>query len=128
VTVTAASKIVLHRDPGNAAWRFVSAEVAAAGREFAVRVNPNGQQVVIDDRCETRGAHPYSVTVELDGERYDAASCRAAGLARTTRRVIRERARFGGAAAARPAPAGGRAAGVVSSRPPAPPPSPGRRP
>lgn len=69
VTMTAAGKIVLHRNPGHADWEFVTATVAGNG-QFHVSVNPNGSRLTITDDHATLGTFPYAVTVRENGVEY----------------------------------------------------------
>lgn len=62
VTMTAAGKIILLRDPGSAGWTFVSVN-GLPSPEYSYTINPNGNQVDISDGHTANGASHYTVTV-----------------------------------------------------------------
>jgi hypothetical protein len=73
VRMTEAGKIILHRKPATAKWKFTDGSVKADPlNQFSFEPLGNGRLLVINDRCEDppeEGAKPYcyTVTVELDG-------------------------------------------------------------
>jgi len=62
VTMTAAGKIKLHRDPGTASWTFVSVN-GLPSPEFTWSLNGNGSSAEVDDTFTSNGGNTYSVTV-----------------------------------------------------------------
>lgn len=64
VRMTAAGKVVLNRDPGNADWTFTNASVKDGGGQFHPRVNPGGQHAEIRDDHTSMGSFEYTVTVQ----------------------------------------------------------------
>jgi hypothetical protein len=68
--MSAAGKIILHRDPGDAAWTFVSANGLPAG--YTSGLQGNGSQIAIEDPYGPPYNTPlaYSVTVSLNGTNY----------------------------------------------------------
>lgn len=64
VRMSAAGKVVLHRDPGNADWTFQGASVKDGGGQFQSRVNPGGQHADIQDDHTSMGSFEYTVTVQ----------------------------------------------------------------
>lgn len=63
VAMTAAGKVVFHRDPGNAAWTFVSADQLPTP-EYTWSLTGNGSGLVVNDGHTSNGASHYSVTVQ----------------------------------------------------------------
>jgi len=61
VTLTAAGKIVMHQEPSNADWTFVSVNELPA--QFSSNITGNGQGVSIDDGHTSNGSWHYTVTV-----------------------------------------------------------------
>lgn len=80
VHMTAAGKVILHRDPGSAAWVFVRATGLPAG--FTWSIQGNGSQLVIQDPYGPPYNQPfaYGVTVSLNGTEYSS-PMRIAGAA-----------------------------------------------
>lgn len=60
--MSAAGKIILHRDPGTANWTFVSVN-GLPSPEFTWRVKGNGSSIEIDDAFTSIGDYSYTVTV-----------------------------------------------------------------
>jgi hypothetical protein len=65
-TMTAAGKILLHREPGSATWTFVSVNGLPAP-EYTWRVTGDGSGIEIDDAFSSDGASGYTVTVQDGG-------------------------------------------------------------
>lgn len=61
-TMTAAGKVLLRRDPGNADWTFVSVN-GLPSPEYSWSVTGNGSGITINDAFTSNGASPYTVTV-----------------------------------------------------------------
>ena len=61
-TMTAAGKVIFHRDPGSAAWTFVSVN-GLPSPEYTWSVTGNGSGITVNDACSSNGASGYTVTV-----------------------------------------------------------------
>ncbi|MFI5241762.1 MAG: hypothetical protein ACHQRL_02045 [Gemmatimonadales bacterium] len=61
-TMTAAGKINFHRDPGSAAWTFVSVN-GLPSPEYTSSVTGNGSGLTVNDGHTTNGSSGYTVTV-----------------------------------------------------------------
>lgn len=71
VRMTTPGKIVLHRAPSDAPWKFVSAEIVDGDDQFTVTVNAAGTAITITDAVRPpRATFVYRVTVSLDGKEY----------------------------------------------------------
>lgn len=80
--MSAAGKIILHRDPGSAAWTFVSVNGLPGG--FTSNLQGNGSQITIQDPFTPpyNTPIPYTITVALNGTNYTSplqGSAQAAG-------------------------------------------------
>jgi hypothetical protein len=68
-SMTAAGKVILHRDPGSANWTFVSVnELPSPG--YTWEVTGNGSGISIDDGFTTNGGSHYTVTVQQGNNTY----------------------------------------------------------
>ena len=65
-------KLILHKSPASAAWRFESARVVDdTDRQFFVHPpGSSGNVLMIDNACTAVGDWQYQVTVVLNGQRY----------------------------------------------------------
>jgi hypothetical protein len=61
-TMTAAGKVNFHRDPGSAAWTFVSVN-GLPSPEYTSSVTGNGSGITVNDACTSNGGSSYTVTV-----------------------------------------------------------------
>jgi hypothetical protein len=68
VTMTAAGRIILLRDPHSPNWTFVSVNLLPASWETAC--NPSGSQLTVNDPDEPKGEFVYTVTVLYQGVEY----------------------------------------------------------
>jgi hypothetical protein len=67
VTMTKAGKVVIHRRPHDAPWKFTDAKVKNdTSEQFSVDVHPNGNLLRIDDKWTKGGRYDYTVTVEFE--------------------------------------------------------------
>lgn len=62
VSMTAAGKIVMHRDPGSATWTFVSVN-GLPSPEYTSTVTGNGSGIDVHDAFTSNGGSGYTVTV-----------------------------------------------------------------
>lgn len=66
VSMTAAGKIIMHRDPGTADWTFVSVNELPSP-EFTSSVDGNGRSATVNDAYTSNGSSSYTVTVHDQG-------------------------------------------------------------
>jgi uncharacterized protein DUF1888 len=74
VTMSGAGKIILQRRPPTERWTFTGGDVKNDTlNEFSSSVQGNGRSLHIDDkfRDRTRTEYEYTITVELNGERFE---------------------------------------------------------
>ena len=68
VRMTAAGKIIFLRRPESANWTFKGGSVKEdPWKEFSTSVQGGGRSLQMDDKCDHKMDHEYTITVELDG-------------------------------------------------------------